>query len=53
MNLKGDRGAKVLMQDYPVVEVPCEGTGIPQDIDTPEDFAKMRQYFSSTISRRS
>lgn len=53
MNLKGDRGAKVLMQDYPVVEVPCEGTGIPQDIDTPEDFAKMREYFSSTISRRS
>jgi molybdenum cofactor cytidylyltransferase/nicotine blue oxidoreductase len=53
VKLKGDRGAQVLMQDYPVVEVPCEGTGTPQDLDTPEDLAKIREYFSSTISTRS
>ena len=43
MKLKGDRGAKVLMNDYPVVEVPCEGTGLPHDLDTLDDLAMMSE----------
>jgi molybdenum cofactor cytidylyltransferase/nicotine blue oxidoreductase len=36
--LDGDAGARVLMQRHPVVEVPCDDTGSPVDVDTPDDL---------------
>jgi molybdenum cofactor cytidylyltransferase/nicotine blue oxidoreductase len=36
--LDGDEGARVLMQQHPVVEVPCDDTGSPADVDTPADL---------------
>lgn len=41
MKLEGDRGAKVLMSHYPVVEVPCDDHGSSFDVDTPEDLEKL------------
>lgn len=37
--LTGDRGARALLNAYPVTEVPVNDTGIFQDIDLPEDLA--------------
>ncbi len=38
MKLTGDEGARSLLAAYPVVEVPCDGTGSSADIDTPADL---------------
>lgn len=37
--LSGDEGARALMHDLPVVDVPCDDTGRPDDIDTLDDLA--------------
>ena len=34
--LSGDEGARVLLRRYGAREVPCDGTGDPIDVDTPE-----------------
>jgi molybdenum cofactor cytidylyltransferase/nicotine blue oxidoreductase len=39
--LDGDVGARVLMQRHPVVEVPCDDTGSPVDVDTPDDLQNL------------
>jgi CTP:molybdopterin cytidylyltransferase MocA len=39
--LTGDEGARVLLRKYGAVEIPCDGTGEPTDVDTPEDLAAL------------
>jgi len=45
--LVGDEGARVLMRRHPVVEVPCDGTGEPTDVDTPHDLAALEARWRS------
>ena len=37
--LSGDEGARVLLRRYGAREVPCDGTGDPVDVDTPDALA--------------
>jgi molybdenum cofactor cytidylyltransferase len=39
--LDGDEGARVLMRTHRVVEVPCDGTGAPDDVDTLDELRAM------------
>ena len=39
--LTGDEGARVLLRQYGAVEIPCDGTGDPTDVDTPEELAAL------------
>jgi len=48
--LTGDEGARALMRDHPVREVPCDGTGDPADIDRPDDLEELRARCASTTS---
>ena len=41
MKLEGDEGARSLLERYPVVGVPCDGTGDAVDVDTPDDLAAL------------
>ncbi len=41
--LDGDEGARALMRSHPVVEVECDGTGDPTDVDTVDDLRAMEQ----------
>ena len=43
MALGGDEGARVLFRRHPAVAVPCDGTGAPTDVDTPEDLAALNE----------
>lgn len=47
LGLEGDEGARVLMRRHPVVEVPCDGTGEPTDVDTPNDLATLEARWRS------
>jgi molybdenum cofactor cytidylyltransferase len=50
LGLEGDEGARVLMRHHPVVEVPCDGTGEPTDVDTPHDLAALEARWRSPTS---
>jgi molybdenum cofactor cytidylyltransferase/nicotine blue oxidoreductase len=43
--LDGDEGARVLMRSHPVVEVACDGTGRPDDVDTIQDLRAIDHIF--------
>ena len=45
--LDGDAGARVLLRRHGAVEVPCDGTGEPTDVDTPEDLVALEQVWRS------
>jgi CTP:molybdopterin cytidylyltransferase MocA len=47
MRLTGDEGARVLLRRHRAVEVPCDGTGEPFDIDTPDDLAALENRWRS------
>jgi molybdenum cofactor cytidylyltransferase len=43
LDLVGDEGARVLFRRHGAVAVPCDGTGEPIDVDTPEDLAALER----------
>ena len=47
LGLSGDEGARALFGRFGVAEVPCDGTGVPDDIDTPEDLAELESTWRS------
>lgn len=47
--LDGDEGARVLMRTHTVVDVACDGTGDPRDVDTLEDLAAMEQTWQQEM----
>ena len=40
--LRGDQGARALLDDVEVRDVPCDGLGGPDDVDTPAELAALR-----------
>ena len=48
--LQGDEGARVLVRRHGAVAVPCDGTGEPTDVDTPEDLAALEARWRSTTA---
>jgi CTP:molybdopterin cytidylyltransferase MocA len=47
LELAGDEGARVLLRRHGAAEVPCDGTGEPTDVDTPEDLAALESTWKS------
>jgi CTP:molybdopterin cytidylyltransferase MocA len=47
LELAGDEGARVLLRRHGAAEVPCDGTGEPTDVDTPEDLAALESRWRS------
>lgn len=45
--LTGDEGARVLLRRHGAIEVPCDDTGEPADVDTPEDLALLETRWRS------
>ena len=50
LGLEGDEGARALMRRHASVEVPCDGTGEPTDVDTAEDLAALEARWRSPTS---
>lgn len=50
--LRGDVGARALQGRAPVVEVPCDGTGVPDDLDEAADLAAL-EAAAGVAERRS
>lgn len=42
LRLRGDVGARALMDAVPVLDVECDGTGRPDDVDTLADLARLQ-----------
>jgi len=49
--LRGDEGARVLLRRHGAVEVPCDGTGEPTDVDTPDALAVVAARLESEPDR--
>ncbi len=47
LELTGDEGGRVLSRRHGAVEVPCDGTGEPTDVDTPADLAALESRWRS------
>jgi len=47
LGLSGDEGGRILARRHEAVEVPCDGTGEPTDVDTPEDLAALETRWKS------
>jgi len=47
LELAGDVGARVLFERHDALGVPCDGTGSPDDVDTPEDLARLESRWRS------
>jgi CTP:molybdopterin cytidylyltransferase MocA len=47
LELAGDEGARVLVRRHGAVQVACDGTGEPTDVDTPADLAALEQTWRS------
>jgi molybdenum cofactor cytidylyltransferase len=45
--LTGDEGARVLVRRHGARAVPCDDTGVPNDVDTPEHLATLEQQWRS------
>ncbi len=45
--LRGDEGARALFRIHDAVAVPCDGTGFPDDVDTPDDLADLESRWRS------
>lgn len=45
--LTGDEGARVLLRRRGAAEVPCDGTGEPADVDTPDDLIALEKAWRS------
>jgi molybdenum cofactor cytidylyltransferase len=50
MGLEGDEGARVLLRRHELLEVPCDGTGDPSDVDTLDDLRAMEIRCASRTS---
>ena len=53
MALTGDEGARVLLRRHAALDVPCDGTGSPNDVDTPADLAAAEQRAAAGRTARS
>jgi CTP:molybdopterin cytidylyltransferase MocA len=49
--LSGDEGARVLLRRYGAREVPCDGTGLATDVDTPDALAAVEEHLAQDRSR--
>jgi CTP:molybdopterin cytidylyltransferase MocA len=49
--LRGDQGARVLLRRHGAVEVPCDGTGEPADVDTPDALAAVAARLENRTER--
>ncbi len=50
LRLRGDQGARALLRRHAATEVPCDDTGDPIDVDTPEDLRALEARWRSTTA---